>query len=390
MSSRKKRLARAERRVKRAFNPRSVILGPPDKILVIIISVLIIFGLMSVFSAGAPEGAELYGNVSYFLIKHFIAVVIGLIFLVFAYIVDYRHWKNLTTTITMVVIGLTIATLIPGLGKTIYGSSRWLMGIPIQPAELCKFATILLLASALVNSKNILETKILKHLGLILVMIVILLMQPNLSNAIILFFITASMLLAGGASFSLLSISFTGMMLLGFTTFIQSYQLNRIKGWLDPWADPQGIGYNLIQSYYAIGSGGIFGVGYGNSRQKLFWLPFSQTDFIFAVIAEELGLIGCVILIGLFIALLQRGFYIANKCTDNFGKLLAFGITFSIIVQAFINIGVAVGVLPVTGVTLPLISHGGTSVVLTLFMLGILLNISRKRIRNIDYQRTAR
>ncbi len=383
MSSKRKRLARVERRVKRAFNTKSVVLGAPDKILAAVIIALIIFGVMAVFSAGAPEGSELYGNVAYFLIKHTIAITVGLVFFTFAYIADYRFWKKLVMPITWVVIALIVATLIPGMGKTIYGSSRWLAGIPLQPSEFCKFATILLVSSALVESKNILETKMLKHLGLIILMIVILLMQPNLSNAVILSLITFALLLAGGASFRLLAFSSIGVGGLGLLMFVKPYQLTRIHGWLNPWADPQGSGYNLIQSIYAIGSGGLFGVGYGNSRQKLFWLPFSHTDFIFAVIAEEFGFIGCIILIGLFLALLQRGFYIANRCSDLFGKLLAFGITFAIIFQAFINIGVAVGVVPVTGVTLPLISHGGTSVVLTLFMLGILMNISRKRIRRI-------
>jgi cell division protein FtsW len=160
--------------------------------------------------------------------------------------------------------------------------------------------------------------------------------------------------------------------------------MKRVTGWLHPWADPQGTGYNLIQSWYAIASGGIFGVGFGNSKQKLFWLPFRHTDFIFAVIAEELGMIGCIVLIGLFLALFHRGFLVANRCEDQFGRLVAFGLTFSLGIQTFINIAVATGVMPVTGVTLPLISYGGSSVVVTMTILGILLNISRKRIRKIQ------
>ncbi|HSA05831.1 MAG TPA: putative lipid II flippase FtsW [Candidatus Gastranaerophilales bacterium] len=380
------RLARDERRVIRSLNPKAVMLGPPDSILVIIICSLVIFGIMAVFSAGAPEGAELYGNIAYFLIRHLIAVVIGLVCLIVAFNTNYNFWKKSVIPITYIIIALIVATLIPGMGKTIYGSSRWLAGIPIQPSEFCKFATIILVSSAIVESKNFFDSKMIKHLFLIGVMIVVLLLQPNLSNALILCFITATLMIIGGVSFRFL-LSLATMALLAIMTSIHSYQIDRVKGWLDPWADPQGTGYNLIQSYYAIGSGGIFGLGYGNSRQKLFWLPFSHTDFIFAVIAEELGLIGCLALLGLFLAFLHRGFYIANKCSDPFGKLFAFGITFAIIVQAFINIGVAVGTLPVTGVTLPLISHGGTSVVLTLFMTGILLNISRKRIRRLHTQR---
>lgn len=384
MSIRRQRLARAERRIKRAFKRQSVVLGAPDRVLIFIISALALFGLVAVFSAGAPEGQDLYGNPSYFMIKHLIAMVIGTGFLIFAYIVDYRYWKKIVEPVTFICIGLLVATLIPGIGKTIYGSSRWLIGIPLQPSELCKFATILLVSSALVDSRSTFDPKMLKHLGFVGVMIIILLIQPNLSNAVILFGITTALLLVGGVSFRLMTTIFTFAGLAVVWKFLQPYQFKRIKGWIDPWADPQGIGYNLIQSYYAIGSGGLFGAGYGNSRQKLFWLPFSQTDFIFAVIAEELGFFGCLVLIGLFIALLIRGLRIGKCACNMFGKLMAYGITLVIAGQALINIGVTVGVLPVTGVTLPLISHGGTSVVLTMFMLGVLLNISRKRIRTIE------
>ncbi|OGI00410.1 MAG: cell division protein FtsW [Candidatus Melainabacteria bacterium GWF2_37_15] len=352
--------------------------------IIFIIGALVVFGMLAVFSAGAPEGADVYGNTSYFLIKHTIALVIGAGLLLFAYVVDYHYWKKIAKPFAYVVTALIIATLIPGLGKTIYGSSRWLAGLPIQPSELCKFSVVTLVSSALVEAKTIFNSKMLKHLFIVGVMIFVLLIQPNLSNAAILFALTLALLLAGGVSFRLIGlISLPGVVAV-LLKFMQPYQLARIKGWLDPWADPQVTGYNLIQSYYAIGSGGFFGVGYGNSRQKLFWLPFSQTDFIFAVIAEELGFIGCLVLVGLFVALLIRGLIIAKRCSDSFGTLLAFGITFVIALQAFINIGVAVGVLPVTGVTLPLISYGGTSVVLTLFMLGVLLNISRKRVRAIN------
>jgi len=386
MSLRKKRLARAERHIKRAFKSSSVMLGPPDKVLFFVICALLAFGLLAVFSAGAPEGVDVYGNPSYFLVKHLIASGIGLVVMFLAYVIDYRFWRKIVEPLSYIVILLLVATLVPGIGKTIYGSSRWLVGIPLQPSELCKFTAVLLLSSALVESRRLFDAKMLWHIVLVFVMIGVLLMQPNLSNAAMLLAIMLAMLLAGGVSFRLIGLVVAPVILFGLWKSMHSYQLARIKGWLDPWADPQVTGYNLIQSYYAIGSGGLFGVGYGNSRQKLFWLPFSQTDFIFAVIAEELGFIGCFILIGLFFLLFLRGFSIAKSCTDSFGRLLALGITFAITIQAVINIGVTVGVLPVTGVTLPLISHGGTSVVLTLFMLGILLNISRKRVRLLNQE----
>ena len=369
------------------INENAEVVGPPDTMLIIIIASLIIFGIIAIFSAGAPEGAEIYHNPAYFPIKHIAAVTLGLILLVITSKINYKIWRPWTMPIAIVVTLLTAATLIPGIGRTDYGSSRWLMGLPIQPSEFAKIATILLVSSAITNSKNLFSRKMLEHLLIVGVLIVIVLKQPNLSIAVILTLITVSLLLVGGASFRLISgvgLSAVSLLLVfGIENLMHGYQMKRITGWLDPWSDPQGIGYNIIQSLYAIGSGGFFGVGYGMSRQKLFWLPFCYTDFIFAVICEEFGFVGAVLLIGLFLAFIYRGFFIANKCTNHFGKLLAFGITFSLAVQAFINIAVATGVFPVTGVTLPLISHGGTSTVITLGMLGILLNISKKRIKKI-------
>ena len=383
MSTRRKRLARVERRVNRAIKHKSLLIGPPDGVLILIICALVFFGIIAVLSAGAPEGADVYKNPFYFLIKHLIALTMGIVAFIAAYKIDYKTWRRIAEPVAYVVIVLIAATLVPGLGRTEYGSSRWLVGLPIQPSELCKFAAIILLSSALVDAKTVFDAKMLRHLGFILVMVVILLLQPNLSIAAILFFVTVIMLLSGGVSFRLLGLISLPGVAVALWKFMQPYQMTRIKSWLDPWADPQNAGYNLIQSYYAIGSGGVFGVGYGNSHQKLFWLPFSQTDFIFSVIAEELGFIGCLVLIGLFMMLFVRGLHISRNAPDYFGSLLALGITITIVMQALINIGVTTGVLPVTGVTLPLISHGGTSVVVSLFMLGVLLNISRKRIRSL-------
>jgi len=392
MSVTKKRHARIKNLKTKVVEPKTgenaELVGSPDTMLVIVIACLVIFGIMAIFSAGAPEGSELYQNPVYFPIKHITAVIIGFILLVATSKINYKIWRPWTIPIAMGATLLTAATLIPGVGRVDYGSARWLFGI--QPSEFTKMATILLVSSAITNSKSLFSRKMLDHLLIVGIMIVIVLKQPNLSIAVILTMITVSLLLVGGASFRLIggfglgSVSL--LLIFGVENLMHGYQMKRITGWLDPWSDPQGIGYNIIQSLYAIGSGGLFGAGYGMSRQKLFWLPFCYTDFIFAVICEEFGFIGAVSLIGLFLAFIYRGFYIANRCTNHFGKLLAFGITFSIAVQAFINIAVATGVFPVTGVTLPLISHGGTSIVITMGMLGILLNISKKRIKKIQPQ----
>ncbi|MDD3012305.1 MAG: putative lipid II flippase FtsW [Candidatus Gastranaerophilales bacterium] len=387
MSLRKKRLALHKNRDKNNKKKSNVILAPPDNMLIAIIIALIVFGSLAIFSAGAPDGLDVYHNPAYYVIKHILFVALGCFLMIKASRFDYRYWKELAVLFSIITIVLIVATFIPGIGKISHGSSRWLVGLPIQPSELAKIGSIFLIASALVHAKSLFDKKLLKHLFLILIMIALIFKQPNLSISMIIAFVTAAMMLVAGVSHLLLSgIIITVIPFIYAHILSTPYQLKRITGWLKPWEDPQGTGYNLIQSLYAIGSGGILGAGFGNSKQKLFWLPFRHTDFIFAVIAEEFGLIGGIILIGIFLAFIYRGFLIANKCPDMFGRLIAFGITFSIGLQAFINIGVAVGVLPITGVTLPLISYGGSSVVVTLFMLGVLLNISRKRVKKIHTQ----
>jgi cell division protein FtsW len=394
MSAAKKRDARIKHLSSRIKEPQNKkeqdLIGPPDTMMLLIIAALVVFGIMAIVSAGAPEGAAVYHNPAYFAIKHIVAVIIGIIAMVFTSNIDYKKWKNWTMPFAMIVTGLTAATLIPGIGRADYGSSRWLMGLPIQPSEFAKIASIFLVASAVTDSKNLFSRKMVENLIIVAVLIIIVLKQPNLSIAVILTMITLALLMIGGASFRLIGgfgfSSLAMLMVFGLQNILHGYQMKRITGWLNPWSDPQGIGYNIIQSLYAIGSGQFIGTGYGNSLQKHFWLPFCYTDFIFAVICEEFGFVGAVLLIGLFLTFIYRGFLIANRCTNHFGKLVAFGITFSIAIQAFINMAVATGVFPVTGVTLPLISHGGTSIVITLAMLGVLLNISKKRIKKIHPQ----
>ena len=191
---------------------------------------------------------------------------------------------------------------------------------------------------------------------------------------------SAAIYFAAGGSIKLIA-SAICMGVFGLSFVIHSFQKQRILIWLDPESDPYGAGYNIIQAMLAFVAGGFFGEGYGNSRQKLGWLPEGHTDFIFAVFAEEFGFLGCILIIGLFLAFLQRGLLVSAKCEDLFGKLLAAGITISICLQAFINMSVASSMLPATGVPLPFISYGGTSLFITMCMIGVLLNISKKRIR---------
>ncbi len=356
-------------------------LDPFDKPLLIIICCIALIGLLFVFSAGAPEAAVIPDkNSAYFLIRHSVFLFLGFILLFGISRVNYQRLKDIAIPFSIAVLLLVLATYIPSMGKLNYGATRWLVigGIPFQPSELAKLASILLISSTMINIKHLISKKFMACCFLVGLTALLILKQPNLSMFIMLALTSGALMLVGGVS-PLLTFGTTGLGSVFVFIYMRSneYQWDRIKGWLNPWEFAHTLGYNLIQSWYAIGSGGFFGVGYGNSKQKLFWLPFAHTDFIFAVIAEELGVGGSLIVIGLFVAFIYRGFYIANRCPEMFGKLVAFGITFSIGVQAFINIGVATGTLPATGVTLPLISYGGSSVLTTMIMLGILLNISR-------------
>jgi cell division protein FtsW len=380
-----------ERKNNRA-NARNVshFLGPYDRWLFNIIIILAVAGLVAVFTASGPDSIRIYDDPHYFFKKQLFFVVIGVIGMIIISRIDYSFWRKIVLPFSLVVLGMIIATYVVGVEA--FGGERWLRFGPLtlQPSEFGKLAAILLTAEAVAYSKTILDRKFLLNMLLIGIMFILILKQPSLSIALIVAATTALILFMGGFP---LHILIPGVIVgsMGIVYNIQSnaYQLRRILGWLNPWEDPQNKGYNIIQSWYAFGSGGIFGVGFGNSKQKLFYLPFRHTDFIFAVIAEEFGLIGAVLLLALFIAFAYRGIIVSFLCENTFGKMLAIGITGSITIQAIINMGVATGVLPPTGVTLPLISYGGSSTLTTFFMLGILLNISRKRIQRIHNVHTA-
>ena len=357
-------------------------LPPINKNLLIVVIMLIIFGIVAIFSASAPEGADHYANPLYYPINHLKFAVFGFFLMFLTSRIHFKNWEKWVIPISVVIIALIAATLVPGLGRTDYGSSRWLTFLPIQPSEFGKFACILLMASCLCKAKSLKDPIIQKHGLLILIMLAIIFKQPNMSMCIILIATSFSMLFVGGMSLTLFGIGVASVIpLVGLAITKMAYQSKRIIGWLDPFSDPQGMGYNIIQSWYAIASGGLLGVGLGNSKQKLYYLPVGYTDFVFSVIAEESGFVGITVLVLLFILFINIGFKIAMRCENMFGRLMAFGIVFNIGFQAFVNMCVASGVFPVTGVTLPLISYGGSSFIVTTAMLGVLMNISRYSVK---------
>lgn len=375
-----------------------VVLSPPDTTLMVVVAFLVVIGLMAIFSAGAPKAMEMGQNPASFALKQFGYLIVGFLGLKYFMKTDYKKLKDWAVPFAwFVIIMLALVDYTP-LGVIVNGARRWIMLGPIQfqPSEMTKFAVIMLLANAFYRDGQLFSsTKIMRYFVPILIMIFLVFKQPNLSMVVLLLLTSTIMYLSVSGSIKhMVTVGLAGIATLGATfallgsKLLQGYQMKRIQIWLNPNTDPYGAGYNIIQSLLAFAAGGFWGVGYGNSKQKLAWLPEGHTDFIFAVIAEELGFLGCFLIIGLFWTFIHRGIIISSRANDMFGKLLAVGITLSIGLQAFINMSVSSSLIPATGVPLPFISYGGTSVIVSLCMVGVLLNISKKRIKRIKtYER---
>ncbi len=387
---------------KSSYAPKySVTVSPPDRTLMIVVAFLVIIGLMSIFSASAPKCIEADITPLKFVAQQFVFMILGVLGIKFFSNYDYKNLVPLTMLVAIFVIILLALVGLTPLGLTVNNSTRWLNLGPLsfQPSEFSKLAVVLLLASAFYKNPKITQQKMVYFLP-ILIMVLFIFKQPNLSMVILLGLTSLIMWLSAGGPLKLAfttifgGIGFVALNIFtalnGMWSLLKPYQLTRITTWLNPELDSQGAGYQIVQSLTAFASGGFFGVGFGNSKQKLFWLPESHTDFIYSVIGEELGFIGCVLVIGLFWTFIHRGLIIASRCPDMYGKLLAVGITFSIGFQAFLNISVTCSFLPATGVPLPFISYGGSSLMVTLWMIGILLNISKKRIRRIRERNNVR
>lgn len=382
-----------QRRINREPNTeriQSVIISAPDKTLLVVVAFLVIIGFLAIFSATAPKCLDEGGFPAQFLVKQLICFVIGFFGLRFFMNYDYKKLLGWNVIVmASILIALFLVDFTP-LGVVVNGAKRWIniAGFQLQPSEFAKPAVVLLLASAFRKDANLFDqNKWVWAFFPIIAMVGLIFIQPNLSMVILLGMTTIVMYMAAGGSLKLF-FTFLGTGVFGLifglsAKILKPFQMQRIITWRHPEADPLGAGYNIIQSLIAFASGGFSGVGYGGSIQKLSYLPECHTDFILAIIAEEMGLVGCLLIIGLFFTFMQRGFVIASKCPDMYGKLLAVGITFSITFQAFMNISVASSFLPATGVPLPFISYGGSSLIVSMIMVGILLNISKKKIKKI-------
>ena len=376
---------------KQSYNEISSQNMQSDRPLLIAVIFLVVIGLMAIFSASAPKCVEMGVNPARFFIQQLIGVTAGFIGLKF---LSNFHYKRLMTyTLPFALFVIIMLILVKVAGVTVNGAQRWINIGPmsLQPSEFAKPAVVMLLAGVFYRNTNVFDnSKIITAFIPILIMLGLIYMQPNLSMLILLLVTSVAIYLCAGGSMQLILLGGACFIPLLLMKGLRGYQTSRITTWLHPEADPLGAGYNVIQSLVAFASGGFYGVGYGSSKQKLAWLPESHTDFIYAVIGEEHGFVGCLLIICLFWTVLQRGFIIAVKCQDMYGKLLALGLTFSICFQGFLNMWVASSFVPATGVPMPFISYGGSSVMVSLWMVGILLNISKDNIKRIRNNTNAR
>lgn len=357
---------------------------PFDFWLFMTVLILLSLGLIMVFSASAPTSQRENGSIYYIILNQLSFAAIGILAMLFAANFDYHKYGRFFVLMFMTFSILTLVlVLVPGIGSNINGSWRWIYIGPLhfQPSELAKLALILFLAHSLSKRKKPMNSFIYDfgpYLLLVGIIAGLLMKETHLSATIIICSVAFLILFVGGAKirhFLIIAVpAVTG--LIAVITFT-SYMSDRIKSYLNPWDYLRGIGWQTVQSLYAIGSGGIFGRGLGQSMQKFLWIPEPQNDYIFAVLAEELGFIGVLAVLVLFLIFIWRGIKIAINAPDIFGSLVAVGITSLIAVQSLFNVAVVTKAVPPTGVSLPFFSSGGTSLVLFLIEVGILLNVSR-------------
>lgn len=352
-----------------------------DKILFSVFVVLAVFGCIMVYSSSAIVAYELNKNSLYFFIKQIISAVLGLIVMWLAMNIDYKRYQKGPFVYSFLILTYLMLILVLFTNPVNY-VNRWFRwgALSFQPSELTKIAIILFLAYQInkkgetINQPGCIWFTVL----LVLIPATLIAIQPDLGTAAIMIIIASAMLLVAGLKWKYFCYIWSSCFIALYVLIIKlKYPMERIAVFLNPWNDPRGIGFQPIQSMIAIGSGGIWGVGLGQSKQKLFFLPKAHTDFIFSVICEELGLIGGSLLVLVFAIVLWRGIRIALRSPDTFGSFLAIGLTIMIILQAFINISIALSLLPTKGIPLPFISSGGTSLMINFLAGGILLNISR-------------
>ena len=360
-----------------------IIMKKMDKYLFFSVILLSLFGIIMIYSSSSIWADYKFSDSFHYLKYQSIFFIIGIFVMIFVSKIDYSFYYKNANIFLLVSFILLILVLIPGIGSVRNGSRSWfgIGSLGIQPSEACKISLIIFTSKYLSTSGNYISNFFKGVVPILLVTLVffaLIMLQPDLGTGFILVLSIISILFIAGVSMKF----FIGGGLIGVVgiiilILIAPYRLNRITSFVNPWKDPLGTGFQIIQSMYAIGPGGLLGMGFLNSIQKHFYLPEPQTDFIFSIICEEFGVFGALIVVLLFSIILYRGIKISLNTKDSFSKYLSFGILFQIIFQAILNLMVVVGLIPVTGVTLPFISYGGSSLLISMVSVGILLNISR-------------
>ena len=352
-------------------------------IIVCLVLALVTFGCIMVYSASFYSANYHYGNKYFFLIKQAMGVVMGVFAMIFFTYLDYHLLKKYKWWIVGLTFVLLALVFVPGLGMESYGAKRWvsILGFSIQPSEIAKFALVIFTAAYM--SDNHEKVKTLKGLMPVLIvgglMCLLIMLEPSMSVTMCIAFVTLFMLIIGGMSKKhTFMFSIPAAAMVPLLVVLEPYRLKRLLAFIDPWASPQGEGFQLIQSLYSLGDGGWFGVGLFNSRQKYLFLPFAESDFILSIIGEEIGFIGTILLMAVFFLLVYRLIKIALSAKDRFGAMLGSGVAFIIAVQTLLNIAVVTGSIPPTGLPLPFISSGGTSVMVFMAGIGICLNVLRQ------------
>jgi len=354
-----------------------------DYLLLIAVIAISIFGIVMIYSA-SYVWAEYKFNDPFKYLKHqLLFFIIGTILMYFISKIDYKIYYKKSNIILLISVILLVLVLIPGIGTIRNGSRSWfgIGSFGIQPSEAAKLGLIIFVSKYLRNNESSLRNikkGVLPILGITLFIFLLIMLQPDFGTGVIIVLSIIGLLFVSGVKMGFfIKLGVLGIIGVVVLILIAPYRLERITSFLNPWQDPLGSGFQIIQSLYAIGPGGLFGYGFLNSRQKHFYLPEPQTDFIFSIISEEFGFMGILIVSSLFLTIIIRGLKIARLANNTFSKYLAFGIIFQISIQTILNLMVVVGLIPVTGVTLPFLSYGGSSLLISMASIGILLNISR-------------
>ncbi len=354
-----------------------------DKVLLTDVIVLSVVGIVMVYAASAYTAMVRFHDPFYFLKKEFIFFMIGIAGMLIMANINYIYLRWLVFPILILCLFLMILVLVPGIGIEVGGARRWLRvgTLTFQPSELAKFGLVIYIAHSLMRKQDKIKDFTYGFVPYVVIMgifFMLMMLQPDFGTAVSMAAVILLMLFMAGTRIRYLAGLFlVSLPLLYAMIMSEGYRRDRFLAFCDPWKDASGTGFQIIQSFLAIGSGGLTGVGLGEGRQEFLFLPEPHTDFIFAVIGEQFGFIGALLVVAAFALLFYRGMLISIRSVDAFGRYLSLGLTTMISIQALINFGVVVGLLPTKGLTLPLISYGGSSLVMTLFGAGILLNISK-------------